>query len=136
MFSKPTTEQLLAGIADQLRTTVMDEIQSEPTRILLQQIDQILMGCSRRAAHEIAFVHEEAARVAALTGKDMGSPTSLHLDDVVAWYHKVSVALSDEVEAAFTSGDQARIDAARAALDTRSAVEMQILGALDLVGRG
>ena len=61
---------------------------------------------------------------------------SLHLDDVVAWYHRVSVALSDEVEAAFASGDQARIDTARAALDARSAVEMQILGALDLVGRG
>ena len=136
MFSKPTTEQLLAGIADQLRTTVMAEIQTEPTKILLQQIDQILMGCSRRAAHEIAFIHEESQRVSTLTGKDQGAPASLHLDDVVAWYHKVSVALSNEVEAAFKSGDQTRIDAARAALDARSAVEMQILGALDLVGRG
>lgn len=136
MFSKPTTEQLLAGVAEQLRTTVMSEIQTEPTKILLQQIDQILMGCSRRAAHEIAFVHEEAERVATLTGKNMGSPASLHLDDVVAWYHKISVALSEEIEAAFKSGDQARIDAARATLEARSAVEMQILGALDLVGRG
>ncbi len=136
MFSKPTTEQLLAGVAEQLRTTVMSEIQTEPTKILLQQIDQILMGCSRRAAHEIAFVHEEAERVATLTGKNMGSPASLHLDDVVEWYHKISVALSEEIEAAFKSGDQARIDAARAMLEARSAVEMQILGALDLVGRG
>jgi hypothetical protein len=136
MFSKPTTEQLLAGIAEQLRTTVMAEVQTEPTKILIQQIDQILMGCSRRAAHEIAFIHDEAQRVATLTGKDMGSPASLHLDDVVAWYHRISVALSDEVEAAFASGDQTRIDAVRAVLDARSAVEMQILGALDLVGRG
>ncbi len=136
MFSKPTTEQLLAGIAEQLRTTVMAEIQTEPTKILLQQIDQILMGCSRRAAHEIAFVHEEAARVAALTGNDQGSPTSLHLDDVIAWYHQVSTALSKEVETAFASGDKARIEAVRQVLAERSAVEMQILGALDLVGRG
>lgn len=136
MFSRPTTEQLLAGIAEQLRTTVMSEIQTEPTKILLQQIDQILMGCSRRAAHEIAFIHEEAQKVAALTGRDMGAPASLHLDDVVAWYHSVSVALSEEVEAAFASGDQSRIDAVRGVLDARSAVEMQILGALDLVGRG
>ena len=42
----------------------------------------------------------------------------------------------EEIEAAFKSGDQARIDAARAMLEARSAVEMQILGALDLVGRG
>jgi hypothetical protein len=48
----------------------------------------------------------------------------------------VSTVLSNEVEAAFASGDQTRIDAAKAVLDTRSAVEMQILGALDLVGRG
>jgi len=136
MFSKPTTEQLLAGIAEQLRTTVMAEVQTEPTKILLQQIDQILMGCSRRAAHEIAFIHEEAARVAALTGTDVGNPASLHLDDVVSWYHEVSTVLSNEVEAAFASDDQTRIDAAKAVLDTRSAVEMQILGALDLVGRG
>ena len=136
MFSRPTTEQLLAGIAEQLRTTVMSEVQTEPTKILLQQIDQILMGCSRRAAHEIAFIHEEARKVAALTGRDMGAPASLHLDDVVAWYNSVSVALSEEVEAAFASGDQSRIDAVRGVLDARSAVEMQILGALDLVGRG
>ncbi len=136
MFSRPTTEQLLAGIAEQLRTTVMSEVQTEPTKILLQQIDQILMGCSRRAAHEIAFIHEEAQKVAALTGRDMGAPASLHLDDVVAWYNSVSVALSEEVEAAFASGDQSRIDAVRGVLDARSAVEMQILGALDLVGRG
>ena len=136
MFSKPTTEQLLAGIAEQLRTTVMAEIQTEPTKILLQQIDQILMGCSRRAAHEIAFVHEEAERVAAVTGKNMGAPASLHLDDVIAWYHQVSTALSDEVEAAFASGNQTRIEAVRQVLAERSAVEMQILGALDLVGRG
>lgn len=136
MFSKPTTEQLLAGIAEQLRTTVMAEIQTEPTKILLQQIDQILMGCSRRAAHEIAFVHEEAQRVAAVTGADLGTPASLHLDDVLAWYHRISDALSKEVAAAFAAGDQSRIDAVRSVLETRSAVEMQILGALDLVGRG
>lgn len=136
MFSKPTTEQLLAGIAEQLRTTVMAEIQTEPTKILLQQIDQILMSCSRRAAHEIAFVHDEAVRVAEVTGRDMGAPVSLHLDDVLSWYHEVSIALSNEVEAAFASGDQSRIDAVRSILEARSAVEMQILGALDLVGRG
>ena len=136
MFSKPTTEQLLAGIAEQLRTTVMAEIQTEPTKILVQQIDQILMGCSRRVAHEIAFIHEEAARIATVTGRDVGAPSSLHLDDVIAWYNDVSVMLSKEVAEAFASGDQARIDAVKAVLDARSAVEMQILGALDLVGRG
>ena len=64
MFSRPTTEQLLAGIAEELRTVVASEVQTETTKIMLQQIDQILMGCSRRAAHEIAWVHEEAEKIA------------------------------------------------------------------------
>ena len=57
MFSRPTTEQLLAGIAEELRTVVASEVQTETTKIMLQQIDQILMGCSRRAAHEICSQH-------------------------------------------------------------------------------
>jgi len=55
---------------------------------------------------------------------------------VIAWYHQISTALSKEVETAFASGDEARIEAVRQVLAERSAVEMQILGALDLVGRG
>jgi hypothetical protein len=136
MFSRPTTEQLLAGIAEQLRTVVAAEVQTEPTKILLQQIDQILMSCSRRAAHEIAWIYEEADRIAAETGRNVGHPDSLHLDDMVAWYDAASRVLSEEVEAAFRSGDEARIAKLKAVLDTRSAVEMQILGALELVGRG
>jgi len=136
MFSRPTTEQLLAGIAEELRTVVASEVQTETTKIMLQQIDQILMGCSRRAAHEIAWVHEEAEKIGALTGKPIGQPASLHLEDVLAWYHQVSSLLSDEVGAAFRSGDQNRIDAVKEVLDARSAIEMQVLGALDLVGRG
>jgi hypothetical protein len=40
------------------------------------------------------------------------------------------------VGAAFRSGDQGRIDAVKEVLDARSAIEMQVLGALELVGRG
>jgi hypothetical protein len=115
---------------------VAAEVQTEPTKILLQQIDQILMSCSRRAAHEIAWIYEEADRIAAETGRNVGHPDSLHLDDMVAWYDAASRVLSEEVEAAFRSGDEARIAKLKAVLDTRSAVEMQILGALELVGRG
>ena len=136
MFTRPTTEQLLVGIAEQLRTVVVAEVQTEPTRILLQQIDQILMGCSRRSAHEVAWMHEEAASIANATGTDIGAPASLHLDDVVAWYHEASSVLSKAVGDAFASGDEGRVSKVKELLDARSAIEMQILGALDLVGRG
>jgi hypothetical protein len=136
VFSRPTTEQLLAGIAEQLRTVVASEVQTEPTKILLQQIDQVLMSCSRRAAHEIAWIYEEADRIAAETGRTVGHPDSLHLDDMVEWYNAASAVLSEELEAAFRTHDESRIAKLKAVLDARSAVEMQILGALDLVGRG
>jgi len=136
MFSRPTTEQLLAGIAEQLRTVVASEVQTESTKIMLQQIDQLLMGCSRRAAHEIAWIHEEAERIAKATGLPVGTPASLHLEDIASWYHEVSTMLSNAVQEAFRSGDESRIAELKAMLDARSAIEMQILGALELVGRG
>ena len=40
------------------------------------------------------------------------------------------------MEAAYAAGDQEGIDALRAVLQARSDREMQIIGQLDLVGRG
>jgi hypothetical protein len=136
MLTRPTTEQLLIGIAEELRTTVTPEVHSEPVVVLLQQIDQVLRGLATRAAHEIAWIHDEAARIAAVTGTDVGSPASLHLDDVVSWYDRSSRVLSAAIDAAFAAGDTARVAELKAVLDERSANEMRIVGALDLVGRG
>lgn len=136
MLTRPTTEQVLVGIADELRDTVAPEISSEPTRVLLAQIDQILRGLAVRAAHEIAWIHEEADSISAVTGTDVGWPASLHLDDVVSWYDSVSRVLSGAIDAAFAAGDTVRVAELKQLLDARSATEMRIVGALDLVGRG
>lgn len=136
MLTRPTTEQVLVGIADELRDTVAPEISSEPTRVLLAQIDQILRGLAVRAAHEIAWIHEEADSISAVTGTDVGWPASLHLDDVVSWYDSVSRVLSGAIDAAFAGGDTVRVAELKQLLDARSATEMRIVGALDLVGRG
>ncbi len=136
MLTRPTTAQILAGIADELRDTVAPEVSAEPVQVLLGQIEQILRGCAVRAGHEIAWVHEEAADIAAATGADVGAPASLRLDDVVAWYDQVSRLLSAAVDDAFAAGDAPRIAQLKALLDARSAHEMQIVGSLDLVGRG
>jgi hypothetical protein len=136
MFTRPTTEQVLIGIANELRDTVAPEVTSEPVKVLLGQIDQVLRGCATRAAHEIAWVHEEACVIAGATGADVGAPASLHLADVLDWYHSVSRALSQALDAAFAAADPARIAELKALLDARSATEMAIVGALELVGRG
>ncbi len=136
MFTRPTTEQILRGIADELRDTVTPEVQSEPVKVLLAQIDQLLRSMATRAAHEIAWIHDEATAIAAITGADVGWPESLHLDDVASWYDSVSRSLSAAIDEAFEAGDAARVAELKALLDARSANEMRIVGALDLVGRG
>jgi hypothetical protein len=132
MLTRPTTEQILRGIADELRDTVAPEVTSEPVKVLLGQIDQILRGQATKAAHEIAWMHEEADAISAVTGTEVGWPESLHLDDVITWYDGVSRALSS----ALAAGDTARVAELKVLLDARSANEMRIVGALDLVGRG
>lgn len=136
MLTRPTTEQVLVGIADELRDAVAPEVRSEPVQVLLGQIDQILRGLAVRSAHEIAWMHEEADTIAAVTGTDVGWPASLHLDHVCTWYDSVSRTLSAALDEAFAAGDAARVAELKLLLDARSATEMKIVGALDLVGRG
>jgi hypothetical protein len=136
MLTRPTTAQILIGIADDLRDAVVPEVASEPVLVLLAQIDQILRGQAVRAAHEIAWMHEEADAIAGLTGVDVGWPDSLHLDDVVGWYDRVSRVLSAAIDEAFAAGDATRVADLKQLLDARSANEMRIVGSLDLVGRG
>lgn len=136
MLTRPTTEQILIGIATDLSESVLAHVHDEPARVLLAQIDQILRGLATRSAHEIAWMHDEAAAIEASTGAAVGRPASLHLDDVVAWYDSVSRALSAALDDAFALGDAGRVAELKVVLDARSATEMKIVGPLDLVGRG
>ncbi|CAB4539122.1 MAG: hypothetical protein ACK5CE_14510 [Actinomycetes bacterium] len=136
MLTRPTTEQVLVGIATELRDTIAPLVSDGPATVLLGQIDQILRGLAVRAAHEIAWMHEEADSIAAVTGTDVGWPASLHLDDVVAWYDSVSRVLSGALDEAFAAGDAARVAELKQLLDARSATEMRIVGGFELVGRG
>jgi hypothetical protein len=136
MLSQPTTEQLLLGIARDLEETVLPDAGSEPTKVMIGMMTQLLRSCAQRAAHEVAWVHEEGAAIAAAAGRELGAPSSLHLADVVAWYGQVSKVLSEGVEAAYRSGNAEEIAKWRALIDQRRANEATVLGALELVGRG
>jgi hypothetical protein len=136
MFAKPTTEQVLLGVIEHLDEIIAPELQTDGARNSLGMISQILRGCATRSAHEIAWMHEEIAAIAAATGRDAVASASLHLDDVCAAYSVVSGTLSDAIDAAYAAGDTARATSLRELLKTRSTHEMAIVGALDLVGRG
>ena len=137
MFTRPTTEQVLRGIADDLTATVLPALPEGPARVAVGMMTQLLAGCAQRAAHEIAWMHEEVAAIETAIGTVPGAHgDSLHLDDVVARYHAAGEALSVAVDSAYATGDAARVEVLRLLLEARSAHEMQIVGALDLVGRG
>ena len=137
MFTRPTTEQVLRGLADDLTATVLPALPDGPARVAVGMMTQLLAGCAQRAAHEIAWMHEEIVAIEVAVGAVPDAHgDSLHLDDVVARYHAASEALAAAVDGAYATGDAARAEVLRLLLEARSAHEMQIVGALDLVGRG
>jgi hypothetical protein len=136
MFARPTTEQVLLGIVDHLDELIAPELQTDGARNALGMIAQLLRGCATRSAHEIAWMHDEIEAIASATGSAPVAPASFHLDDVCAAYSTASGHLGDAVDAAYAAGDMARAASLRELLKARSAHEMAIVGALDLVGRG
>ena len=136
MLTRPTTDQILIGIARDLREQVLPHISDEPAKVAMGMIDQILANLAVRAQNEIAWMHDEVAQIAGAAGNDAGAPASLRLSDVVAWYGDASRWLSEGIETAYASGDQGQIDTWRALIEARSAHEQSIMGTLNLVGRG
>lgn len=148
MLTQPTTELLLRGIARDLNEQIAPELQSESAKVALGMIVQLLNGCATRAAHEIAWMHEEAdAIMSAVSSIDdpttvaaveafRAVPDDRHHDGAAHRYHLASEALAAAVEHAYATGDNALIATLRDLLQARSAHEMQVVGTLELVGRG
>ena len=136
VLSRPTTDQVLVSIADELQSTVAPAVTNEVANVLLGQVDQTLRKLARRAAHEIGWMIEETAAIDAALGREADLVESYHLNEVIERYSAASDALGDAIEAAFDAGDRARISELKALLMQRVANEQEILGQLDLVGRG
>ena len=137
MLTRPTTEQILRNIVDELQATVAPALPDGPAKVAVGMMTQLLQGCAVRAAHEIGWMHEEIAAIEAQVGPVAGAHgDGLHLDDVLPRYHAAGEALAAAVEAAYAAGDTARVEALRQLLEARNAHEMQVVGALELVGRG
>jgi hypothetical protein len=141
-----------------LTDTVLAALTDEPARVAVQMMQQLLRGAAVRAAHEIAWMHEEIddiiTTVDALAGADAPAgadadplaaartvldeldASSLHLADVQQRYDRAGEVLSCAIEAAYVSGDTDAIEKLRAVLQRRSEHEMAIIGQFDLVGRG
>lgn len=157
MLSHPSTEQILLDCRQELLDTILPAITSEPARIAVQMMENVLRNCAARAAHEIAWMREEehamvayAERVvepgvasgavsepvtAALASYREERSDSLHLTDSAATYSLAGHCLSAALEAAMAAGDDALHLAGRAILDARLAHENEIMGEWAFVGR-
>lgn len=136
MLSRPTTEQVLLAIADDLQSVVAPACADETATVLLGQADQLLRRLARRAAHEIGWMTEEIAAINAALGRAADDDTSMHLEAVLDRYSAASEALGVAIEDAYAANDTARVHELRELLKARIAVEQEVLGTLDLVGRG
>lgn len=153
MLSRPTTEQLILDCRNELLNTIDPAVAAEPVKIAIQMLENVLRNCATRAAHEIAWMHEEtdamvtfARKVAssatstpdlvqALAAFEAGRSSSLHLDDVCATYDLAGNCHSAALEAVMAAGDDAGHLEGRAILETRLGHENQIMGEWSFVGR-
>lgn len=149
MLSQPTTDQVLEAVAADLRRVVAPAVSDAAAAVALEQMAQLVERASRRAAHEIGWMHEEIAAIEAALETDTDERTGaalaslravpsddLHLASVQDRYNLASAALSRAIEAAFRAEDAARTAELKALLHQRIANEQVVLGSLDLVGRG
>ena len=136
MLTQPTTDKILLAIADDLNSVVLPSVTDEPAKVLLGQIDQLLRRLSRRTGSEINWMMEEIKKINTAIGRDNTEVGSYLLSDIAAAYSEASGALGDAIDQAFEEGDSAQIGLLREVLVDRIAKEQEILGQLDLVGRG
>ena len=136
MLTQPTTDKILLAIADDLNSVVLPSVTDEPAKVLLGQIDQLLRRLSRRTGSEINWMIEEIKKINTAIGRDNTEVGSYLLSDIAAAYSEASGALGAAIDQAFEEGDSEQLDTLREVLVDRIAVEQEILGQLDLVGRG
>ena len=136
MLTQPTTDKILLAIANDLNAIVLPVVDDEQAKVLLGQIDQLLRRLSRRSATEIAWMVEEINAINEALGREGKEVTSLLLADVATEYSEASGALGDAIDEAFASNDEGMIMKLKNLLSLRIEKEQEILGQLDLVGRG
>jgi hypothetical protein len=134
VISRPTTEQILKDCSRELMEVVLPAVTDQTVQVTVMMLDLVLRNASVRAAHEVAWMTEEAAELEAFAG-GAASNGSLHLDDVVQRYCAASDAFATVMDAAVASGDDARIREGAALMDRRVAREEEVMSGWSPVGR-
>lgn len=150
MISRPTTEQIVLDCRRELIETIFPAVSDAAAALAVRMLENVLDNVATRAAHEIAWMTEEAADMVAYAAEvavaypggelevavAAAAPAlSLHLEDVVAAYSRAGEALSCATEAASAARDGARLRQAVELLERRTAREQEIKGEWQMLGR-
>ena len=150
MISRPTTDQLIADVCQDLVDAVLPALTDETLQVRVAMAETVLRNAAVRAAHEIAWMTDETATLieyakavnartrsveltTALAALD--DPPSLHLADVVATYERASQAFAAALASAQRDGMAELVDAARELLDDRISTEKTVMANYAVVGR-
>jgi hypothetical protein len=153
VISRPTNQQLIEAVCAELTGKVAPTISDAGTKVVLEMALSVLSCAAVRTANELAWMKEEADAIeavarrfaeempeaealsAALAAYDGGRTGSLYIDAAQADYALISEVLSCATDAAFASGDTARIAAVEELLRQRMANENSVTGTFLAVGR-
>ena len=152
MIPRPTTDQLIADVCQDLLDAVLPALTDETLQVRVAMAETILRNAALRAAHEIAWMTDETsalieyakavnARIrsvdltAALAEFDGSPRLSLHLADVVETYERASRAFAAALAAAQRDGIAELVDAARELLHDRVSTEKVVMATYAVVGR-
>jgi len=152
MNTRPSTDQIILDCRRELLEVILPDVSSDHVRVSVQMLENVLRNAATRAAHEIAWMHDETAALEsyardvaaafpddeALTGALQAldeSPRHLHLEDVTDTYSRAGEAFSCALEAAMRAGHETLSERAVALLRARNDRELEIKGEWTMVGR-
>ncbi len=153
MLARPTTEQILLDCCRELMTGVLPALTDETAQVRVVMIETVLRNMAVRAAHEVAWMHDEIASIDSL-GRDVvaavpdakkvtaaldaltGTPlSSLHLDNVVEAYCRAGDVLSAAAEAAVSAGTADLVARCEQLLEARCDRETEVMAGWSPTGR-
>lgn len=146
MINRPSTDQILRDVAEELNREIMPLISDTTDQIRLHMIVAVINQCSARAAREISIMKDEGAKSAAFGAEVAAAaqddalaaavagivPTDeLTLEAVAAEYARASDVLGTAIEVALDAGLTDLVAAGEDLLRERITHEQEMSGAVD-----
>ncbi len=152
MITQPGTDRLLRDCCRELTEAVLPALDDDTLKLRLIMTVTVLENAAVRAAHEIAWMREEAERLlgyardvlalhggdgvsAALAAAGATDTASLHLADVTRGYELAGQSFEAALARAQEVGAGELVERAAALLRARVATEKQIMAGYAVVGR-